>query len=64
MILEMNYRKAHSLVPTHSHISPYIFYFSTGPNRINVHRIHTCYHASARIFIAINILSAAKNTTT
>jgi hypothetical protein len=55
-----SYHKAYSLVPPHSHIPPCSFYFSTGPNRINVRRIRTCYHASARTFIAIKILSAAK----
>jgi hypothetical protein len=55
-----NYRKSHSMVPPHSHIPPCSFYFSTGPNRITARRIRTCYHASARTFIAIKILSAAK----
>jgi hypothetical protein len=46
--------------PPHSHIPPCSFYFSTGSYRITARRIHTCYHASARTFIAIKILSAAK----
>jgi hypothetical protein len=57
---ESHYRKAHSLVPPHSHIPPCSFYVSTGPYRITARRIRTCYHASARTFIAIKILSAAK----